>query len=136
MLFRSGIAGAEPRYDVHNDQIYSGAEEFTGVFVGVHKAEKKGEPDIILIGDSSYTIYEDAIYRTRQGGVTDIDYFQKDMPVKFYALDSMLTKLWQADEDNNPGLTAPSNAETNPSGLTDEKDSEEDIRKEGDVWKN
>ncbi|ADW18220.1 hypothetical protein Despr_2072 [Desulfobulbus propionicus DSM 2032] len=127
VLLGDGNALAERRYDTHGDVIALGAEEFTGVVEGIRE-KQPGSSQIIVINDSVYTIDKEAVFRTRSGGPTSVAYFKTGMAVKFYALGSVLTKMWEVTEQG------PSVGQE-PVPATQQKNVVP-FRQEGGVWKN
>lgn len=118
----------EPTYDLHGDLIYPGAEEFSGVIDGF---EANGERrDIIVINDSIYTIQSDAIFRNRAGGKTGLSSFQPGMIVKFYALDNLLTKMWETEEDEEGIMIE------DPEVSPEQPARGDQVRQEDGVWTN
>lgn len=128
ILSVAASVSGEPTYDLHGDLIYPGAEEYTGVIDGF---EALGErEDIIVINDSIYEIRTDAIFRNRAGSKTGLSSFESGMIVKFFALDNLLTKMWDTGEDEeDTGVGEMDSSTQEPSGSGQ-------IRQEDGVWTN
>ena len=105
MIFLTlGQAYGEPRYDLHGDLVHPGAEEFAGVFDGIGAAPEEGEKSqLVLVNDRTFTVDQDAIFRTLSGAKTTLASFEKGMPVRFFALDNLLTNMWAVDPEKREG---------------------------------
>ncbi|NLX17905.1 MAG: hypothetical protein GXY53_01285 [Desulfobulbus sp.] len=91
------LASAETRSDVHGDIIRPGAEEFVGVFVHAH--ERTGdEPQVVVIDDSTYIIDSQTIFRNSHGALVALENFKEQTPIGFFALGTLLTKMWMIGE--------------------------------------
>jgi hypothetical protein len=135
VFFSASPARTERRTDVHGDLIHIGAEEFTGVFVDAHETTTGG-PRTVVIDDSTYTVDGQAIFRTQAGGTTTLADFKGGTPVKFYALDSLLTKMWPSGTAKAAGAATEQNAAENNTRFVERKKSDSTLRKEKNVWKN
>lgn len=128
MLAVASTVSGEPTYDLHGDLIHPGAEEFTGMVDGF---EANGErKDIIVINDSIYTIDSGAVFRNSAGGKTGLSSFQDGMVVKFYALDNLLTKMWDTGEVEEGIMVE------EPATSPEQSSSGDPIRQEDGVWTN
>jgi len=131
LLFVASNGMGEPRYDVHNDLIHPGAEEFTGNLDSIKPKNANGVYTTVVINDTTFTVDPKAIFRTQGGTQTTLDSFKPGMTVKFIALDSLLTKMWPIAEQQ----TSSPQSESSESSSGDAKP-EKKIRKEKGVWKN
>lgn len=129
-------ARTERRTDVHGDLIHIGAEEFTGVLVAVNEPAVTGGPRTVVIDDSIFTVDDQAIFRTQAGGTTTLASFKSGTPVKFYALDSLLTKMWPSGTIKSSTPAIEQGADANGAGSVQGKKPASTIRKKDGVWKN
>ena len=124
-------AQAEPRYDVHNDQIAHGALEYSGV-INQLPEQRSGGGGEIIIDDMVYQLADDCIMRSQNGRLIGITGFTVGMKVSFFALDEeQITKMWQSTEGR----------EDEDSGVVDREIGgtpvpESEIRLENGVWTN
>lgn len=119
----------ERRHDVHGDLVHLGAEEFTGVFVAVQNPGDDG-PQRVIIDDSIYTVDKQAVFRAEGGGLNSLASFKPGTPVRFFALDSLLTKMWATGsptEQEEGAQAAGDGAGKKPAST---------LRQEKGVWKN
>ena len=131
LLFAASSGMGEPRYDTHNDLIRPGAEEFTGNLDSIKPMNADGVYTTVVINDTTFTVDSKAIFRTQGGSLATLDSFHPGMTVKFFALDSLLTKMWPVAEQQ----TSSPQPESSKSSSWDAKP-EKKIRKENGVWKN
>jgi hypothetical protein len=121
---------AERRHDIHGDLVHLGAEEFTGVFVSSQRVGDDG-PQQVIIDDSIYSVDKQTVFRDKGGGLISLTSFKPGTPVRFFALDALLTKMWATGEPPTEQVekkkTIPSTEDKKPSSM---------LRKEKGVWKN
>lgn len=122
------IYDGEHSYDLHGDLIYPGAEEFDGIIDGFEANGVK--ENIIVINDTIYSLHSDAIFRNRTGGRTGLSSFKVGMMIKFYALENMLTKMWDTGEVEE------SMVDEGPATSPEQPASEDQIRQVDGVWTN
>lgn len=119
----------ERRHDVHGDLVYLGAEEFTGFFVSAQSNGDDG-PQQVIIDDSIYSVDKQTIFRDKGGGLTSLASFKPGTPVRFFALDSLLTKMWVTgfpSQQKEGEQAAADGGNKKPSST---------LRKDKGVWKN
>ena len=74
------------------------------MFDGIGAAPEEGEKSqLVLVNDRTFTVDQDAIFRTLSGAKTTLASFEKGMPVRFFALDNLLTKMWAVDPEKREG---------------------------------
>lgn len=119
---------AERRYDVHGDLVSLGADEHTGVLTSVHNASP-GNPQRVVINDSTYTVDDQAIFRTAEGSLTSLAQLKPGTPVRFFSVDSLLTKMWATGKPSGQKKEL----QAAPGGA---KKTIHTLRQENGVWKN
>jgi hypothetical protein len=125
----------EPRYDVQGDLIRSGAEEFSGILNSINLNTTNNGNASVLINDSIFTVDSEAIFRNKEGGSATLGSFTPGMTVKFFALGSLLTKMWPADKQKNSASQAIGGTGTSNDD-TKEANSAGKIHQDRGVWKN
>lgn len=126
----ASVGYAERRHDIHGDLVHLGAEEFTGVFVSYQSIGDDG-PQQVIIDDSIYIVDKRTVFRDKGGGLISLATFKPGTPVRFFALDALLTKMWAngdpPTEQVEKQKTTSSSEDKKPASM---------LRKEKGVWKN
>jgi len=135
LLFVNNNGMGETPRDVHDDPIRPNAEEFTGNLDSIKLSNVDGAKTTLVINDTSFVVDQNAIFRSQGGGLTTLAYFRPGMTVKFFAIDSLLTKMWAVAEPQATGSQMESNGDDSGNSLKKSKP-EQKVRKENGVWKN
>lgn len=125
---------AERRHDVHDDEIALGAEESEGVIYRIDDDPLGENKRIVVIEESIFTVAPDAVFRTKSGASTDISHFKVGMRVKFYSVDSSLTKIWETSSIEASATLPDAAASSSENGA--QPKNKETLRRENGVWKN
>lgn len=123
------LAQAEMRRDVHGDTVYPGADEYEGVFVHTH-GQSDDSPRTVVIDDSIFMVHSGAIFRNAHGGPISLENFKPQTPVGFFALGTLLTKMWVLGE---PAVEKKAD---DTAGGTGRKEDASFFRDDKGVWRN
>lgn len=135
LLFVSSNGMGESPRDVHDDLVRPNSDEFTGNLDSINLQNTDGTKATVVINDAVYSVDPKAIFRAQGGGLTTLASFKPGMTVKFFAIDSLLTKMWPVAEPQATDSQADSGGNKSSSGMKEAKP-EKKIRKENGVWKN
>lgn len=130
----SNCLGESPR-DVHDDPIRPNAEEFTGNLDSIKLHDVDSGKTTLVINDTSFIVDQNTVFRSQGGALTTLAYFEPGMTVKFFAIDSLLTKMWTVTAPQSMGSQTESDGSNSDNSLKKSK-TEQKIRKENGVWKN
>ena len=128
------LSWAERRHDVHGDEIALGAKGSEGTIYRIDDAAPGVRKRLIVIDESIFTVAPDAVFRTKSGASTEISHFKTGMQVKYYAVDALLTKMWETSS-SEASATSPDSA-TNSSEKSAQPKNKETLHRENGVWKN
>lgn len=123
---------AERRQDVHGDIIALGAQRAEGKIYRIDNAISDNGEKLIVIDESIFTVDSSTVFRTISGDSANFSYFEVGDTVNYYFVDSLLTKMWEANPDETNIDTSKSEIKSDDTQGVRAKE----IYMEDGVWKN